>query len=89
MYEYYKWLAQRLEILLRKFDDEMSVSEHDDCWEFLGAGEYGITLETLSSIIVENQISIDMDTYNRMMELNDRMHLDLRESEMLKSLVRD
>ena len=62
-YPDYSILERRLIKLLDDLHGELSLSERNEVLEFVDVGEYGIGLETLSSLIVEEGKCIPSSTF--------------------------
>ncbi len=65
-------LLRLLSLLLELFTD----SERMEVQEFIDAGEYGLALETLADIVVEENKLIPSESLSLVFELADVMQLD-------------
>ncbi len=72
--------------LLGRLDGKLSASEREEVTEFIDAGEYGIALETLSAILVEERKRFSVSVLREMAELAGIM--GIRESVLTEELER-
>ena len=65
----------------------LTTAESAEVQMFLDVGEYGVALETLCGIIVEEDKTIPWEAYERMSRLFDKMDLELDLLEQVKKHV--
>ena len=65
-------------------------SEAGEVIKFIDVDEYGLALETLCFIIIEEDIRISQDVYNRLFALSEAMKMDIQDtlSEVVKQVER-
>ena len=66
-------IERQLEVVLDKLGGELSSSERQEVVELIDAGEYGIALETLSSLLVEESKQVPASAFAQMVELAEAM----------------
>ena len=66
-------LEQRLTTLLEALSDDLSVGERSEVEEFIEVGEYGVALETLAALLIEERKQIPEPTFIKIVELADAM----------------
>jgi len=77
-------IERRLLSLLQEGSLKLSASQRQEVADFLNVGEYGIALETLSALIVEEEKPLSHRVFSEMLELADEM--GIRETVMTESL---
>ena len=66
-------IERRLNELLESLSDELSASERREVGGFIEANEYGVALETLCALLVEEHKKITPATFAEIGELADAM----------------
>ena len=66
-------IGRRLCIILDELNDDLSPSERREVVDFIDVGEYGIALETLSALLVEERKVVSGIVYSQMVELAEMM----------------
>ena len=62
-------IEHRLTSVLEALSDELSVAERSEVEEFIEVGEYGVALETLSALLVEERKRISRATFAEIVDL--------------------
>lgn len=71
----YTLLHEKLTSLVAQLQDVLTESERGEVDEFIEVGEYGVALETVAAIIVEEGKRISASQYSSIMQLADMMGL--------------
>jgi hypothetical protein len=79
-------IDRRLTLVLDSLSDELSAAERREVEEFIDVGEYGVALETLSALLVEERKRISPVTFAEIVELADLM--GIREATITDGLRR-
>lgn len=75
MYDY-QALQNKLTTIMDDLREALTAAERDEVLGFIDAGEYGIALETLCSILAENKTKMPASTISKIEEVGTRMGLD-------------
>lgn len=75
MYDY-AGLEKQLQSLISRQPALFSEGEVAEILHFIDVGEYGLALETLCDIILEEKKSIDAHTYHQIEELGRQMKME-------------
>jgi hypothetical protein len=67
---------QRIGMLLSQLRERFSTAEAEEVWSFLRVREYGLALETLASILVEEKKRIDPVVVQEIDDIARYMHLE-------------
>ena len=87
MKPYYRVLEQELLGVLSELSQTLTSTESAVVQEFVCVGEYGLALETLCGIIVEENKTLSWEAYKRMCRLADRMGMNLDLLEQVRKHV--
>ncbi|REK18069.1 MAG: hypothetical protein DWQ42_21005 [Planctomycetota bacterium] len=71
----YTLLHQKLTSLVAQLQNVLTESERGEVDEFIAVGEYGVALETVAAIIMEEDKRISASQYSSIMQLADIMGL--------------
>ena len=71
----YTLLHETLTSLVAQLQNVLTESERGEVDEFIEVGEYGVALETVAAIIVEEDKRISASQYSSIMQLADMMGL--------------
>lgn len=66
-------IEQRFTLVLDALSGELSAAERREVEEFIDVGEYGVALETLSALLVEERKRVSPATFAEIVELADSM----------------
>ena len=75
MYDY-TLLEERLSRLLKSIDESFTSTETSEVQQFLDAGEYGLALETICGIIIEERKVVRTEVVEQVKELREMMELE-------------
>ena len=86
MSTHFQNIEDKLLSLIASVNSEFSKDENQEVYEFIDAGEYGLALEALVEIIIEENKKIAQPSMTLILELADLMELNrLAFSEKLSS----
>ena len=72
---YFTKIERQFEMVLDALAGQLSPTERSEVVEFIDVGEFGIALETLSSLLIEERKQIPAVAFTQMIELADSMEI--------------
>jgi hypothetical protein len=83
----YNYLDSQLKLLISSPSGWLTQDELKEVGDFIEAGEYGVALETLCSILTEELKEVPQEKYQQIMELGQAMGIEEENWLQLRSLV--
>jgi hypothetical protein len=74
--DYYDDLEAQLGSILHTLGSQLSPQESRQVGHFLEVGEYGLTLQTLADLLIEERKKISISTYNDVVGVAKRMGIE-------------
>jgi len=74
--DYYDELEAQLGTILHTLGSQLSPEESREVSHFLGVGEYGLALQTLTDLLVEERKKLSISTYNDVVGVAKRMGIE-------------
>ncbi len=74
--DYYDELEARLGSILLTLGSQFSFEESREVSHFLDVGEYGLALQTLTDLLIEERKKISIRTYNDVVRVAKRMGIE-------------
>ena len=83
----YKIVVKKLNEVLAQLKQILSDNQIEFLQSYINAGEWNLALEILCDILIEEEIPIDLNSYELLQEVGDSLNMELETWEMLKVLV--
>jgi hypothetical protein len=74
--EYFNEIEAQLESILLTLGPQLSPEESQEVSHFLYVGEYGLALQTLTDLLIEEKKKISISTYNDIVGVAKRMGIE-------------
>jgi hypothetical protein len=74
--DYFNQIEAQLESILLTLGPHLSPEERRQVSHFLDVGEYGLALQTLTDLLIEERKKISISTYNDIVEVTKRMGIE-------------
>ncbi len=74
--DYYSEIKAQLESILLTLGSQLSPEESREVSHFLDVGEYGLALQTLTNLLIEERKEISLSTYNDIVGVAKRMDIE-------------
>lgn len=87
--DYYDRLQTQLEGILVMLESVLSTEESNEVGHFIDVGEYGLALEILSDLLIEEQKKIPQGAYEAMMQAARQMGIEQEIDAKLETCVVD
>ena len=74
--DYYSEIEAQLDSILLTLGPQLSPEERRQVSHFLGVGEYGLALQTLTDLLIEERKEISLSTHNDIVGVAKRMGIE-------------